>query len=194
MNVCVLTSLEPTNTLIAQCVSQCERLGGEVYVLINELPFRTDNDTLYISFLGDVIIPESLISEHMYNTHPGPPWYRGWGSRLRTIMDKQSIHASTLHKVALPVDSGDIYKTIEFNVYQSDSMDDIHRRAELASLSLVGWLIDHYLDKGKPVTKVAEWSGKFMYNREYQKLRKKYINKTVAPQPATSEFFSTPMS
>ena len=61
MNVCVLTSLEPTNPLIAQCVSQCERLGGEVYVLINELPFRTDNDTLYISFLGDVIIPESLI-------------------------------------------------------------------------------------------------------------------------------------
>ena len=137
MNVCILTSLEPTNPLIAQCVNECNRLGGEVYVLINELPFRTDNDTLYISFLGDVIIPESLISEHMYNTHPGPPWYRGWGSRLRTIMDKQSIHASTLHKVALPVDSGDIYKTIEFNVYQSDSMDDIHHRAELASLALV---------------------------------------------------------
>ena len=194
MNVCVLTSLEPTNPLIAQCVNECNRLGGEVYVLINELPFRTDNDTLYISFLGDVIIPESLISEHMYNTHPGPPWYRGWGSRLRTIIDKQPVHASTLHKVALPVDSGDIYQIIEFQVYPSESMDDIHRRAELASLSLVGWLIDHYLDKGKPVTKVAEWSGKFMYNREYQKLRKKYINKTVAPQPATSEFYVTSMS
>lgn len=194
MNVCILTSLESTNPLIAQCVNECSRLGGEVRVLINELPFITDNNTLYISFLGDVIIPQSLISEHMYNTHPGPPWYRGWGSRLRTIMDKQTIHASTLHKVALPVDSGDIYHTIEFQVYPSYSMDDIHYHAEQASLKLVEWLIDHYLDKGKPVTTVAEWSGKFMYFQEYNRLRKQYINNLVAPHAATPELFPTPMS
>jgi len=188
MNVCLLTSLESNNPLVEQCITQCKRLGGSVQVLVDELPVSTDDVTLYISFLGDVIIPESLITQHMYNTHPGPPWYRGWGSRLRTVLDKQTVHASTLHKVELRVDTGPIYQIIEFSVTENDTIDNIHSRAELASLALVTWLIDHYALKGKPTHKVAEWSGKFMYKQEYQTLRQEYINNNVTPQPATSEY------
>ena len=170
MDVCILTSLDKGNPLVDKCIDTCLRLNGDVQVLYDKLPEQIDNQTLYISFLGDVIIPKDLIADHMYNTHPGPPWYRGWGSRLRSILDKQRTHGVTLHRVAEIVDTGDIYKVNYFDVSSAQSTDSIHSRAEKSCLKLVIWLVDCYLDGNVPEIKVAEWSGTFMYKDEYFRL------------------------
>lgn len=170
MDVCILTSLPKDSSLLSSCVDHCSLLGGSVEVLHDKLPNSVNNSTLYISFLGDTIIPKHLITNHMYNTHPGPPWYRGWGSRLRTILDKKATHGATLHKVEEKVDSGKILRVLYFAVDDKDSMHYIHSKAEITCFNLVTWLIDNYLNNNVPTTKVDDWSGTFMTKSEYLRL------------------------
>ena len=170
MDVCILTSLSKDNSLLSSCVAYCSLLGGSVEVLYDSLPESVNDTTLYIRFLGDTIIPKYLITNHMYNTHPGPPWYRGWGSRLRTILDKKPTHGVTLHKVEEKVDSGKILRVLYFAVDDKDSMQCIHSKAEITCINLVTWLVDNYLDNNIPNTKVDDWSGTFMTKSEYLQL------------------------
>lgn len=174
MDVCISTSLSRENQLLDLCVVECRKLNGKVWIEYDTLPENVNPDTLYLSFLGDTIIPEHLINQHTYNTHPGPPYYRGWGSRLRSLLDNQKQHGVTLHRVIKRVDAGDIIKTLWFDIDSNDTPDSIHQKAEFHSLMLVKWLIDQYQNNNIPTEKIANWSGKFMYKDEFFEELEKY--------------------
>jgi methionyl-tRNA formyltransferase len=182
MDVCISTSLEPGNVLLDLCIAECSKLNGNIQVEYDTLPSNDfiNENTLYLSFLGDTIIPEHLINQHTYNTHPGPPHYRGWGARLRTILDNQQQHGVTLHRVVKRVDAGDILHTSWFDVDKNDTPDTIHATAEIHCLKLVSWLIKQYQQNIVPNYKVAEWSGTFMYKKEFFEQLKKYnLNRDI---------------
>ena len=170
MDVCILTSLAYGDHILNLCMDECERLGGDVWVEIDCLPDAgTNDDTLYISFLGDYIVPKNHLKKHMYNTHPGPPGYRGWGARLRTLQDNKKQHAVTLHQIDEGVDTGPIIKTEYFPVDKLSTTDSIHAQAEVHCLRMVRWLITQYKEGKKIVPSGEQWSGKPMLKKIYIK-------------------------
>lgn len=176
MNVIVLTSLKSTHPLIDLCEEEVKRLGKFSF-FFDCLPYTVDDNTLYISFLGDVIVPKEKIAKHMFNTHPGPPHYRGWGSRIRTLTDKRDTHGATLHRIHEKVDWGEIVKTEYFPVDSLSTPNIIHYQAEIHCLRLVRWLIDQYIDGIEVKANGEQWSGKQMLKKDYLEAMKEYKGK-----------------
>lgn len=64
-----------------------------------------------ISFLSEVIIPKSVISNlgyGAYNFHPGPPMRPGWSPMEMAIYEGDGVFGTTLHEVHQLVDAGAI--------------------------------------------------------------------------------------
>lgn len=167
----IITSLPKDHPVLYCSLFFLQQLGP-YKLYFDELPKKVKKNDLVLSLLGDVIIPPELINKHTYNIHPGPPWYRGWGSRLRAAMDQQRWHGTTLHRVVEKVDAGQIIKVSYFDIEDHWTIDEIHQQSENEAVGQVQWLVDHYKKGFNDFKTVAEWSGKFMYRKEYEELRK----------------------
>lgn len=85
------------------------------------------------------IIPDYLITEHMYNGHPGLitkyPELKGFNPQEKAYNMKLSTSGSVIHKVIPEVDSGDVVKFAEVNIKDLE-LSEVYRKLHDNSVQL----------------------------------------------------------
>lgn len=80
---------------------------------------RVEPDTRLIAFLTGVVVPGEMLARMRgpsYNFHPAPPAYPGKHPVNFAVYDGATRFGATVHEMTLPVDSGPIVATVEFDV------------------------------------------------------------------------------
>ena len=87
------------------------------------------------------ILPENLITENMYNGHPGLitkyPELKGFNPQEKAYQLKLDVTGSVIHKVIPEVDAGEVVLSSEISI-KDLSLDDVYANLKQCSLEL--WL------------------------------------------------------
>jgi len=162
-------------------------------------PHRSINDKYYIDLIrqkdpdiiavmGTCLLGKEIISSapHTLNLHTGlAPYYRGDSTNLWPIIEGDfGVFGTTVHKLSLGIDSGDIIFTKQPAVYQDDTFGKINSRCIEIGTELMIRAINS-LESGK-ATFVKQWTrGKLFNSRDvtnyiayrYFKIKEGYLSK-----------------
>ena len=104
-----------------------KRFGLDIQYIPNDKCFISNTDFLIIGGTG--ILSDSIVNNNIViNCHPGIiPLSRGLDSFKWTILENKRLGV-TLHKIDKDIDSGEVVKVIETDVFESDSIESLARR------------------------------------------------------------------
>lgn len=106
---------------------------------VRSLVAREDFDYL-LNFLSAVIMPIDVLNSiriDCLNVHPAPPRWPGVGSVSLAMLAGEATFGVTVHRMTIPVDSGEIVYSLAFEVDEGDSADSIWDKA--LGFALIGF-------------------------------------------------------
>ncbi|MBU0726194.1 MAG: hypothetical protein KJ904_06365 [Alphaproteobacteria bacterium] len=117
------------NILYASTAEQLADVAGSI-----------DGATRLIGFCTDVVVPAEILgrlSGPAYNFHPGPPEYPGAFPISLALYDGATRFGTTLHEMAVQVDSGPIVGALAFDVPPEADLIWMKARAQKAAFRLL---------------------------------------------------------
>ena len=139
------TGLEPlmiiTNKKSLEYDSRLKKFNVLHFTDFNSLlRIKSILDTNIVTLHGFLrIIPENLITFHMYNGHPGLitkyPELKGFNPQEKAFKLKLKTSGSVIHKVTSEVDSGEILASKEINI-EDTSLEEIYGKLHENSIQL----------------------------------------------------------
>lgn len=126
---------------------------------------------VFISVLYDKIISEEYIaSRPCYNFHPGVlPWYRGAGAYSWAIINGEFETGVTLHKIDKDIDHGDIIHIQRFPIKDTDTAEDLFKKAENIIFDLFKNMLKILLRSDVRAFKQEE--GRIYFRKDLEKAR-----------------------
>lgn len=91
----------------------------------------------YVNFLTRWKFTHPDVLARGLNIHPGPPRYPGVGAPSRAILNGDKDFGVTLHRITAEFDAGRILHEMTFDIYETWSVEQLHRTAELRSLEML---------------------------------------------------------
>jgi methionyl-tRNA formyltransferase len=142
----------------------------------DQYDFDLKDVDLVISFLYWKLIKKPLIELPKIgciNFHAAPlPEFRGFSPYSFAIYENSSYYGVTAHFVDECLDTGDIIKTIKFDIDSArETAYSIRKKSHVANLELLKEIVDEVLDKGFLVG-VSQGAGRSFSKNDFEKIRK----------------------
>lgn len=123
-----------------------------------EIVKKEGADTLLSFSYGKIFGPKFLsLFDYTFNVHPSLlPKYRGCSPIYNTIKNLDREGGISIQKIALGIDTGDIYREISFSLDGTETNEELEKKVSLMALSLVSSVlssigtIEPYKQEGEP--------------------------------------------
>ena len=143
MPECCILIVGRNHYLAADAIALCQSNFRTVVVCDDADPRITNGALeqiacdLLVNFLGQRILPNSLLKFPNLNLHPGPPQYPGRGGASYALFDGAETYGATAHIMTENVDSGEILLADEFAIRPYVCCEALFAKAERSCLDLL---------------------------------------------------------